>query len=236
MIQMNFQQTLADRQASQAEQRDAEWRSYVIAVEATAVAPDPDSVLAKLEEVGRTAADLDAGIRKLRERRRLVGLIAESPTHKADYQRHSAALQLERERFKPLLDAHEKLVGELRWAVSHSQSCIRDAGSADQELRASCSTEVLAAIQAGNSRLRELDELIRQSGYELDRVVSDVARLACEANLSSEMITANRLKSSELQARAERLMEANDALAAQRPALLQSLEDLRVESLSVESI
>ena len=236
MIQMNFQQTLADRQASQAEQRDAEWRRYVIAVEATAVAPDPDSVLAKLEQVGRTAADLDAAIRKLRERRRLVGLIAESPAHAADYQRHSAALQLERERFRPLLDAHEKLVGELRWAVSHSQSCIRDAGSADMELRASCSPEVLAAIQAGNSRLRELDERILQNGYEQDRISSDVARLACESNQSPEMVAENRRKSAELQAKVERLMEAKDALAAQRPALLQSLEDLRVESLSVESI
>ena len=233
---MNFQQTLTDRQAEKAEQRDAEWRRYVIAVEATAVAPDPDSVLAKLEQVGRTAADLDAAIRKLRERRRLVGLIAESPAHAADYQRHSEALQLERERFKPLLDAHGKLVGQLRWEVSHSQSCVRDAGIADMELRASCSPEVLAAIQAGNSRLRELDERILQNGYEQDRISSDVARLACESNQSPEMVAENRRKSAELQAKVERLMEAKDALAAQRPALLQSLEDLRVESLSVESI
>ena len=104
------------------------------------------------------------------------------------------------------------------------------------ELRASCSPEVLAAIQAGNSRLRELDERILQNGYEQDRISSDVARLACESNQSPEMVAENRRKSAELQAKVERLMEAKDALAAQRPALLQSLEDLRVESLSVESI
>lgn len=235
MIQMDFSKSLADRQAEQAEQRDAEWRRYVLEMEGTETAPDPDSVLAKLEQVGRTAADLDAAIRKLRERRRLVGLIAESPAHAADYQRHTAALELERQRFKPLHDAYKQLVGQLQWQVSNSQSCMRDAGTADQELRRDCSPEVLAAIQAGNRKLQELDERIRQTGYEIERIGSEVARIACESNQSPEMVAENRRKSAELQAKVERLGEAKDALEAQRPALLQTLEDLRIESLSVES-
>ena len=235
MIQFDFQQAVADRQSQQAEQREAEWRRYVIQVEAAAVAPDPDGVIAKLKQLGRTATDLDAAIRKLRERRRLVGLIAEAPTHAADYQRHSAALHLERERFKPLHDAHKQMVGQLQWEVGNAQSGMRDAGTADMELRTSCSPEVLAAIQAGNRKLQELDERIRQNGYETERIGSEVARLACESNQSPEMVAENRQKSADSQAKAARLMEAKDALEAQRPALLQSLEDLRIESLTVES-
>ena len=51
MIQFDFQQAVADRQSQQAEQREAEWRRYVIQVEAAAVAPDPDGVVRRTFKV-----------------------------------------------------------------------------------------------------------------------------------------------------------------------------------------
>lgn len=242
MIQFNFEQALSDRQAEQSKQRDAEWRRYVLQMEATETAPDPDAVIAKLEQVGRSSADLDAAISRLRRRRHLVRLVAGVEQHRIDYQKHRKELETERQRFKPILDAHQQLIVRLSNLASSAQSDERSAGAADQELRETCSPEVLDAIQAGKRQLAELDERIRQNGYEIERIVSEVARLACESDhlLESDerrQLAADerRQKSEDLQAKAERLKQANDELSAQRPALLESLETLRVESLAAES-
>ncbi len=233
---MNFQQALTDRQAEKAAQVEAEWPAFVIGLDRAKTAPDPDSMLSSLDRFGKSPDELQAALDRLRERRRLAGLVADVPRHREEYAKHHAELNEEIERFAPLLKSHENLVWELRSSRSYSQAGERDGGQAERELRDTCSPTLRAAIQGAVRVLAELDERVREYGYEVERIGSDVARIASEPHQSPEAVAENRQRTAALEDKSDRLKQASDALAAQRPGLVEELAKLREESLSAESI
>ncbi len=235
MIQFNFQQALTDRQAQKTEQREAEWPAFVLKLERSKTAPDPDSLLASLDRLGKTPDQLQATLDKLRERRRLAGLMADVPRHREEYAKHHAELNEEIERFAPLLKSHENLVWELRSRRSGSQAGERDGGQAEGTLRETCSPTLLAAIRQAGDRLAKLDESIQRNGWDAESVDAEIVRKSDVSNCSYAEVDAMRAAVAALTERLSTLKTEGERLAALRPDMVDELAKLREQSLAAES-
>jgi len=235
MIQMNFAQALAARQAEKSEQVEAEFRKLVIDLSESKKVPDADSLQSKLDRLGKTADELDSALNRLRERRRLVALIAEAPGHREDYQRHQAALTEEVERFRPLRESHEIRVRELRLLAGGAREGERAGGTAQQELRNSCDPNLKSRIQAASDRLADLNGRIERSGWTVDECQAAISEKSTykpgpDWERESRLEEADRLTE-----QLPKLREVVDTLATQRPGLVDELDRLKAEAMLVES-
>jgi hypothetical protein len=169
MIQINFQQALADRQAQQAEQLDAEWPRFVAEIDSATTAPDPDHVLSKLNRLGKTPGDLTAAIERLHRRQWLAAELASLPKYQAAHAQDSAALREERERFAPLAAAHKELCDELYRRASSLQNDIRTSQAALHELVGGCNPSLKAKFEAASRAASLIDSELRNLSPDDDR-------------------------------------------------------------------
>ena len=233
---MKFQQTLTDRQAEKSAQRDAEWPAFVIKLAGAKTAPDSDSLLASLDRFGRTPDELQAALDRLRERRRLAGLVADIPRHREEYTKHQASLTEELGQFAPVLAAHQQRARELQSLRDSAKSGERDGGGAEGQLRETCPPTLRAAIQSTADRLTKLDDAIQRNGWDTSDCESGIARKSDHSNCSYDEIDERQQAVERLTIELGKLKAERDRMEAQRPPLVDELAKLREQSLSAESI
>ena len=169
MIQMNLQQSLADRQSEQAEQLEAEWPRFVAEIDSATTAHDPDHVLSKLNRLGKTPGDLSAAIERLHRRQWLASELASLPKYQASHAKDSAALREERERFAPLAAAHKELCEELHRRASSLQNDIRTSQAALHELVDGCNPSLKAKFEAASRTASLIDNELCNLSPDDDR-------------------------------------------------------------------
>ncbi len=233
---MNFQQALTERRAEKSAQVEAEWPAFVIGLDRAKTAPDSDSLLSSLDRFGKSPDELQAALDRLRERRRLAGLMADAPRHREEYAKHHAELNEEIGRFAPLKAAHDARVQELQASRSGSQCGQRDGGQAQQTLRETCSPTLLAAIRQAGDRLAKLDESIQRNGWDAESTAAEIVRKSDVSNHSYAEVDAMRSAVAALTERLSTLKTEGERLAALRPDVVDELAKLREQSLAAESI
>ena len=169
MIQFNVQQALEDRQAEQAEQRDAEWPRFVAEIDSATTAPDPDHVLSELNRLGKTPGDLTEAIVRLHRRQWLASELASLPKYQAAHAKDSTALREERERFAPMAAAHKELCDELHRRASNLQNDIRTSQAAIHELVDGCNPSLKAKFEAASRAASLIDNELRNLSPDDDR-------------------------------------------------------------------
>lgn len=169
MIQMNLQQSLADRQIENSEQLEAEWPMFVADIDAATTAPDPDHVLSKLNQLGRTPSELSTAIERLHRRQWLASELAKLPQYQAAHAADSSALREERERFAPLAKAHKELCEVLYRRASNLQNDIRTSQAAREELHASCNPSLKSKHDAAARTASLIDSELRNLSLDDDR-------------------------------------------------------------------
>ncbi len=164
MIATNIESLLADRVAQQQEQRDREWKQFVIQLDTESSAPDPDHVLSKLTQLNRTPAELGSALERLHRRQWLAKSLAELPALKAELAKHSQSLIAEREAFALIEVSHKSALQNLEGLESQAQFEIRTAQGAEFELRNECSSELKTRLQAAvdmRDRLTDQEQSLR---------------------------------------------------------------------------
>lgn len=237
MIQLNVTEMLDRRQSEKDAQAEVEFHRLVIELDGASTSPDPDTLLSKLQRIQKTPQELHEALGRLRERRRLAGLMAEVPQHREDYAKYHAEIGEEVARFAPIITAHEARLHQLRALRSAAQSGERDGGSAERELRDNCNPKLRDSIADATTRLKNLDDAIQQNGWDIEK-----AETAIRDEPERWRKAYGRIDQDGVREQVEKLTEQlaklrteGERRASLRPGLVDELDRLRAESLTVEA-
>ena len=222
MLASTLVEHLHERQASQAANIETEWVRFVMGIDASKKEPDPDSVLAKLAQLGRTPDDLAAALARLRHRRGLVQKLAEVPALQAEWQQHTAAVREERERFAPIETAHRERVRELEHLSDLALTNKRYSQQAEHELRKSCNPLLRERLQLAVETKDHLDKSIQANRIETEGCTNSLA-------------TGDQYARPTTERRLAALRTAGPQLAERLVAVVAEIDSLKAQALAVES-
>lgn len=156
-----FLDRLKSKQTARILTQREEWLSLVSAV-ADGREPPEDDVLAILQRVGRTVADLEAAAALVSNRRRLADQVAQVPGAKAEVQKIEAAAELAAQELRAAEDKYNSAVAKLRDLRATHDQTIADGNAALAELGQTWTCpQIRDALAANLEATKPLDARLR---------------------------------------------------------------------------
>jgi len=153
-----LERRLADHQRQTEDTKAQEWRQFALMIATTPdVDHDPAEVLAELDRLGKTLADLQAVAGLVTRRRELAAQAAGLPEAESLSQEASQKFLTEIERFNRVRDEHVRKRLELSLQCDVADARKADAQNARRELLSTCSPEIRDELTALRSRLGPLE-------------------------------------------------------------------------------
>ena len=213
---------LYERQALQSANIEVEWTRFVIGLDASKKEPDPDSVLVKLAQLGRTPDDLEAALARLRHWRGLLKSLAEVPELKPQWEAHAAELKSERERFAPIEADHRERVRSLERLAEAALMGARLGQQAEHELRNSCNPLLRERLRVATEMRDHLDKSIQANRVETKGCTNSLA-------------TGDQYARPTTERRLAALRTAGPQLAERLIATVREIDSLKAQTVLVES-
>ncbi len=159
---------LAARKAANEAASRMAWGAFVAKV-ATST-PDPDDVLKRLDEMGRSLEDLQEALELLERRKAWAETLGKGRKAESEYPGLLKQLEDGEAELKKLTEEHAEKMRPIQEATTAAQQAIGDAATAKQQLLQSVSRE---ATQAATAAVDAKEAALHAERSELRKLISD---------------------------------------------------------------